>query len=224
MIEKYSSGSREVFWTHIFLKSLVKADAKTVYVPSVRCIFAFWNHQSDPHMFVICIYIFLACNLGTPEWQHFIQTKALCFKRYLFTHILKNARESMFFHYQLSGNKLSPNSDLKQHFVFVIIFTLWVGSWEVYSQAGFYTQMLAAWVLLGLSLHMASQPPGLSVWLGLLTVWWSQGSQLLRLQLAWLSVPRDRNRKLLPVSKDPETDRRTSFTASDPHSHTGPCA
>ena len=143
MIEKYSSGSREVFWTHIFLKSLVKADAKTVYVPSVRCIFAFWNHQSDPHMFVICIYIFLACNLGTPEWQHFIQTKALCFKRYLFTHILKNARDSMFFHYQLSGNKLSPNSDLKATFCFCnhFYFVGWelgsvLPSWLLHSDVG----------------------------------------------------------------------------------------
>ena len=129
MIEKYSSGSREVFSTHIFLKNLVKADAKTVYVPSVRYIFASWNHQSDTHIFAICIHIYLACNLGTPGWQHFIQTKALCFKRHLFIHILKNTRDSMFFHYPLSGNKLSPNSDLKA--IFCFCHHLHFVSWEL---------------------------------------------------------------------------------------------
>lgn len=218
MIEKYSSGSREVFWTHIFLKSLVKADAKTVYVPSVRYIFASWNHQSDPHMFVICIHIYLACNLGTPEWQHFIQTKALCFKRHLFTHILKNTRDSMFFHYQLSGNKLSPNSDLKATFCFCnhFYFVGWelesvLPSWLLHSHVG------CLGVLLGLTLHMASEPPGLSVWLGLLTVWWSQGSQLLRLQLAWLSVPGDRNRS---CCQSPRTQKLTGGPASRLLTHT----
>lgn len=171
MIEKYSSGSREVFWTQIFLKTLVKADAKTVYVPSVRYIFASWNHQSDTHMFVICICIYLACNLWTPEWQHFIQTKALCFKRHLFT--FWKTLEIVCFSIINFRVTNSPNSDLKGTFCFCNHF--YFLGWELEA-------MLPSWLLHShvgcLGVAWPFSPHGISATRPLCVAWASQCGDL----------------------------------------------